>query len=258
MDETVTDATREFAAGGYRYIPAVFQYSAGVAALPGYEIRRQQFNTPIPLQEGFERIKKVLTAADRPLTAFCACELRSPRPLTSAGFKAFNRYYVDTLVNWGLYGGGNDNNPVARSNVCPQFEPPSEPCLYAFAYTARAQKPRATCVISGASEARTEDLPYEQNTVRFGETSVDAMREKTAFVMAEVRRRLMALGFGWPDVTATQVYTIYDFHPFCLEEIVKRGAAKHGLTWHFCRPPVDALAFEIDCRSISLEEISEA
>ena len=30
--------TSDFAAGNYRFIPAVFQYSAGAAANPGYEV----------------------------------------------------------------------------------------------------------------------------------------------------------------------------------------------------------------------------
>jgi hypothetical protein len=246
--------TREFSAGGYRYIPAVFQHSSGVAALPSYEIRRMYLKTPIALKDGFELIGKVLAAAKRPSTALCACELRSPAPLTSDGFKTFNRAYVETLGSWGLYGGGSDDNPVARSNVCPQFDPPAEPSLYAFSFTVSAENPQPTCVISGVSEARTIDLPYDQKTVRFGETSPDAMREKTAHVVKEVERRLAVLGFGWQTITATQAYTIYDFHPFCFEEIVKRGAARHGLTWHFCKPPVDALAFEIDCRAVSLEQ----
>jgi hypothetical protein len=41
-----------FEAGSYRYIPGVFQYSAGVAALPGYEIRRIRFREPVPLVQG--------------------------------------------------------------------------------------------------------------------------------------------------------------------------------------------------------------
>ena len=32
--------TSDFPAGNYRFIPAVFQYSGGVAANPGYEIER--------------------------------------------------------------------------------------------------------------------------------------------------------------------------------------------------------------------------
>jgi hypothetical protein len=36
-------------------------------------------------------------------------------------------------------------------------------------------------------------------------------------------------------------------------EIVRRGAARHGLTWHFARPPVEGLEYEIDCRSVPVE-----
>ena len=41
-----------FAAGGYRYIPAVFQYSGGVAAERGCEIVRVRFHEPVPLARG--------------------------------------------------------------------------------------------------------------------------------------------------------------------------------------------------------------
>jgi hypothetical protein len=34
---------------------------------------------------------------------------------------------------------------------------------------------------------------------------------------------------------------------------VRRGAAWHGLVWHFARPPVVGLEYEMDCRSVPLE-----
>ncbi len=107
----------EFPAGGYRYVHGVFQYSCGVAALPGYRIERVRFHRPVPLAEGFRRIESILTAAGRPPTAFCACELRSPEPFTEDGFRAFNKIYVVTLEKWGIVSG--ERNPIARSNVCP-------------------------------------------------------------------------------------------------------------------------------------------
>jgi hypothetical protein len=64
---------------------------------------------------------------------------------------------------------------------------------------------------------------------------------------------MAALGFGWPDVTGTQVYTIHDIHPFLREEIAARGAMPGGLTWHFCRPPVVDLDYEMDVRGIAHE-----
>src|SRR3954471_23148720 len=67
--------TNVFAAGGYRYIPAVFQYSGGVAAEPGFAIVRVRFHRPVPLSQGFARVEQAIREAGRPLTAFCACEL---------------------------------------------------------------------------------------------------------------------------------------------------------------------------------------
>ena len=74
-----------FGPGGYRFIPAVFQYSGGVAAEPGFRIERVVFRDLLPLAVGFQQAEAIITARERPLTAFCACELRSPLPFTDAG-----------------------------------------------------------------------------------------------------------------------------------------------------------------------------
>src|SRR5437588_11078493 len=116
--------TAAFGAGSYRYIPAVFQYSGGVAAEPGFEIVRVRFHRPVNLPHGFARMAEIIGDARRPLTAFCACELRSPAPFTEEGFRAFNEIYVGTLRDWKIMTG--DTNPVARSNVCPEIDPPAE------------------------------------------------------------------------------------------------------------------------------------
>jgi hypothetical protein len=52
------EMTREFAAGNYRFIPAVFQYSSGAAADPGFEIERVRFDRLLPLAEGFAQVAK--------------------------------------------------------------------------------------------------------------------------------------------------------------------------------------------------------
>jgi len=46
---------------------------------------------------------------------------------------------------------------------------------------------------------------------------------------------------------------VHDVHPFLAEEIVRRGATAHGLTWHFARPPVLGLDFEVDVRGVARE-----
>jgi hypothetical protein len=241
----------DFSAGGYRFIPAVFQYSGGAAALPGHTIERVRFRTPIPLAQGFGMIERYITKAGRPLTSFCACELRSPAPFTEQGFRAFNEIYVVTLQKWGLFDG--KVNPVARSNVCPEIDPPPEPSFHAFSFTVKADGAAPSVVIAGSAEAREGGASYEDRTIRRGETSPDAMREKAIFVLGEMERRLAALGLTWSDTTATQVYTVRDLYPFLADEIVRRGAARSGLTWHYARPPVRELEYEMDCRGVSRE-----
>ena len=243
----------DFTPGGYRYIPAVFQYSGGVAALPGFAIQRVRFRTPVPLAQGFERIARVIGDAGRPLTSFCACELRSPAPFTDQGFRAFNETYVVTLAEWGLFDGAT--NPVARSNVCPEIDPPPEPSFHAFSFTVQDAEAVPSFVIAGSGEAREGPGNYSERTVRRGETSPDAMREKARFVLGEMERRLGLLGFSWADTTATQVYTVHDLFPFLADEIVRRGAAHAGLTWHFNRPPVRDLEYEMDCRGVATERV---
>lgn len=120
----------QFAPGGYRFVPGPFQYSAGVAAEPGFEIVRARFLRPVALVEGFAAIERHLASVGRTPLAFCQCELRSPAPFTEEGFVSFNRAYVGTLERWGLIRDGV--NPVARSNVCPELDKPPVPSLFAF------------------------------------------------------------------------------------------------------------------------------
>jgi hypothetical protein len=89
--------------------------------------------------------------------------------------------------------------------------------------------------------------------VRHGEVSPDAMRDKAVFVLGRMEERMAALGKSWADCTATQVYSVHDVHGHLAEEIVERGAARHGLVWHYARPPVQGLEYELDCRSVPLE-----
>ncbi len=241
-------ATIEVPNGGYRYIPGVFQYSGGVAALDGFEIQRMTFQSPVPLAEGFAFIERFMKWQNVPLLNFCACELRSPEPFSEAGFVAFNREYCGTLERWGVM--ANDKNPVARSNVCPELDKPTGPSFHAFCFARPKASAPASFVISGSGEAEEGHATYRERTVRFGDTSPEGLREKGIFVLNRMEQRMAALGFTWADTTASQVYTVYDLHPFLGDEIVHRGAARHGLTWHFARPPVQGLDYEMDCRSV--------
>jgi hypothetical protein len=237
-----------FVDGGYRYLRGVFQYSAGVAAEPGFRIERAWLTRPVPLADGFAAIESHLKSKGRPLAALCACELRSPAPFTEGGFEQFNRAYVGTLERWGIYRDGE--NPIARTNVCPVLQPPPVPVLSAFSYTVKSgDAPADSFVIAGGGEAPEGKPNYRDYIVRRGDTSPAGLREKLRYVMDEMERRLTQLGHSWHDAANTQAYSAHDIGPLLREEIMQRGAAPRGLTWHYCRPPIVELDYEMDIRS---------
>jgi hypothetical protein len=243
----------EMPEGGYRFVEGVFQYCAGVTALPGYRIERVRFPHVVPIGHGFARIAEYLRAAGRPPTALCACELRSPAQFTEEGFHAFNKSYVAVLSEWGLMSRGA--NPVARSNVCPEIDPPAAPGFYAFCYTMPEAGAPLSFVIAGSGESQEGNASYRERTVAWRDVSSAGMRAKAQHVHNVMESRMAALGFAWPDVTGVQVYTVYDILPFLADDVVRRGVARHGVTWHFARPPVIDLEYEMDCRAVHTERV---
>jgi hypothetical protein len=245
--------TRDFPAGNYRFIPALFQYSSGAAADSGFEIERVRFDRLLPLAEGFAQVAKYIQEAGRPLTSFCACELRSPAAFTEDGFRKFNEHYVKTLAEWGLFDG--TINPVARSNVCPEIDPPAEPSFYAFCFTRPSGNRTPSFVLAGAAEARGGAGSYPERIVRYRDLSPEGLKEKVRATVGAMESRLAAFGHGWKDTTAAQAYSIRDFHPVIVDELVRHGALRSGLTWHFARPPVVDLEYEMDCRRVMRETV---
>lgn len=234
-----------FEAGGYRYIKAVFQYSGGVAAQPGFEMERAKFAKPVPLAEAYAAVEAHLKALGRPTTAFAACELRSPAPFSEQGFTDFNKVYVQTLKKWGIYegepGSPEARNPVARTNVCPMYNEPKEPLMYAFSYSVPAKAgAKPSFVLSGGGDRAANGI------VRLNDTSPEAAREKVEFVAKEMERRLSLLGFTWADAVAVDAYTVMNIGHLVGEVLAKRGAAASGITWHYARPPVVGLDYEMD------------
>ena len=218
-----------------------------MAALPGFAIERARFARPLPVAEGFRKIADYLDSRGRPKTAFCACELRSPKPFTFAGFGDFNKGYVAVLEQWGLYRDGR--NAVGRSNVAPEVDPPAEPCFYAFSYTVPS-KETGSFVVAGSGEW-PEGGRFPEDIVARGDTSEAGMRAKTGFVLSKMEQRMHGLGgFGWRDSTVVQIYTAFRFP---VEAVARRVGST--LTWQYCRPPIEELDFEMDVRGVSLERV---
>lgn len=239
--------------GNYRFLPGGVPYSSGVVADRGFEIVHVTLRQPIGWRDGFTLADKVLTQHQRPRTALCAIELRSSRPFSVQGFDDFNQEYCGVLHDWGVHVDGA--NPVARTNVCPAATNIGEPSLYAFSFVRpndRLHQP--TFVVAGAGEVRSGAVDRER-IVRLGETSVDAIAEKARYVCGVMEDRLQALGGGWSDVSIINVYTVHPIEPHLQELLLPKLPAglQHGLHWHYARPPVVDIEFELDLRGTATE-----
>jgi hypothetical protein len=236
--------------GQYRFLKGIDPYSCGVVAEPGWEIVHVTLSQLVPWREGFDWVSDYLQRVGRDRCALCAMELRSPKPFTMEGFIEFNRRYCAVLKEWGLYLDGL--NPVARTNVAPVINPPATPSLHAFSYTRpAAMLTRPTFVVAGAGELRDGFLEPGR-IIRPGETTPEAMAEKSAYVMQVMEDRLNGLGGSWDLVTAVDVYTAQPNHRV-LETIVlpRLGvAARHGVRLFHAQPPIVDIEFEMDLRGV--------
>jgi hypothetical protein len=226
-------------AAGFRFMPTDDgPFSQGVVAEPGYRIVRVHAPHFTPLEEGFRLVERTLEAAGRPTTSICAMELRIPKPLTQGDFDDFNRPYVAQHERWGLRVDGH--MAPARTNVSPEVEPPSVPCLRAFCHTVEGDWPRNTFVISGAPEPPgTHGGPA-------------AYWNAIAKTLDE---RMAALGVAWAEVTDAQIYaTRADYEMFAESALSRfQELVRPGLRWFFSRPPISFLNLEIDVRGLAME-----
>ncbi len=240
--------------GNYRFLQGIGAYSSGVVADPGYEIVHVTLASPLAVRPGFEIIARHLGDSGRPRQALCAVELRSPRPFSFEGFAAFNESYREILTEADMLLDGL--NPIARTNVAPEVSPPMEPTLYAFSYTAPARGSDAppAFAVAGAGELAGDQYD-RQHIVRVDDTSEVAMRKKAQCVMDHMQRRLEGLGVGWAQVNVVNIYTVQDIAPFLRGDILARlgDAARHGVRWHYARPPIEGLEFEMDVRAVGIE-----
>lgn len=243
----------EHPTGNYRFLPGIAPYSCGVVSSPGFEIVHVTFQRPAAYRAGFDEIANHLAVAGRPKAALCAIELRSPRPFTFPGFAEFNAEYAAILQDWGVF--VNGVNPVARTNVAPVIGPPTVPVMYGFSFTKPCPADLApTFVVAGAGEL-PEGILSREGIVRLGDTSPDGLATKARFVMDLMETRLRGLGADWPMVSTVDVYTAHSLTPLLPEIILRRigPASMHGTHWHFSRPPIEEIEFEMDLRGTRIE-----
>jgi hypothetical protein len=239
--------------GNYRFLPGIAPYSCGVVSVPGFEIVHVTLQRPIPYRDGFERVARFLHDEQRPKAALCAMELRSPCPFTFQGFAEFNVEYAAILQDWGVF--VNGVNPVARTNVAPEVTPPSEPQLYAFSYTRPVDtKVTPTFVVAGAGEL-PEGILDRGSIVALGDVSPSGLEVKARFVMDLMEARLLGLEADWGLVTTADIYTIHPITDLLPEVVLRRmqPADSHGVHWHYSRPPIQEIEYEMDLRGVRIE-----
>ncbi|MDA1229766.1 MAG: RidA family protein [Planctomycetota bacterium] len=239
--------------GGYRFLPGIAPYSSGVVALPGFEIVHATLQTPRPWHVGLNAARRYLETGSLACRNLCAVELRCPQPYAMEGFIGFNKEYKRLLDDWNMMVDGI--NPVARTNVSPVVNPPTEPLLYAFSYSRLSQISRPTFVVAGGGELPDGELA-ERRIVRVGETSPDALIEKAECVAKIMNSRLRALGGNSELLTTIDVYTAHSLLPL-LESVLESGLpaiARLGVNWFHSRPPIVDIEFEMDMRGVVRED----
>jgi hypothetical protein len=234
--------------GNFQFLKGSGPYSSGAAASPGYEVVHAIFNPLPPLEKAFGLIERHLASEKRPIQALCGMELRIPKALSFEGFDQFNQPYIEKLKQWNLHVEGL--NPVARTNVAIEVSPVAVPSVYGFCYTEPSGFRGKTFVVAGAGELRSG-----QDIVRRGDTSAEGMREKAKYVLEVMAGRLKDMGVAWTDVTATNIYTVFSLDPLLKDTILPAlgEATRHGVRWHFARPPIISIDFEMDIRGVRQE-----
>ena len=222
-------------------------------AAQGFEVVHVIFN-PLPaLWAAFDIVESHLSGEGRPISALCGMELRIPQALSIEAFNEFNQPYIDRLKEWGTHIDGL--NPVARTNVAPEVNPVREPRVYGFSYTVPTDYEGKTFVVAGAGELNSNALASD-NIVSRGDVSGAGLKAKAEQVLPGIMaKRLAGMGVDWTDVTQSNVYTVHDIHPLMASTIVPalQAASQHGIRWHFARPPVLEIEFEMDMRGVRRE-----
>ncbi len=94
--------------------------------------------------------------------------------------------------------------------------------------------------------------------VRSGDTSAEAICEKARYVLEVMEERLRGLGADWTEVTAVNVYTVHPLENELRSLLVQKLglAVQRGIVWHWTRPPVQDIEFEMDLRGVATEWVA--
>jgi hypothetical protein len=120
--------------------------------------------------------------------------------------------------------------------------------MFAFAYTVPESRGlQGGFMVAGSGEAReAAGQPYRDRIIALHDASVEGMRAKVEFVIEAMRLRLSALGLDWSAPHSTQIYTVLNIGHLVGECLARAGIVESGAMWHYARPPVEGLDYEMD------------
>ncbi len=245
--------------GGYDFEPGLPFLSFGVQAQPGHRLHRAVLESGPASGRAVAFAIEHLARLGLPAQALCGMEFRqfSERQLTHPEFGVFNQHHVAQLEAAGLLVDGKV--PVARTNVVVSGSGRSGDALHAFTYAvpdATAPQP-ADFLFSAIPEVRftLTDGKFQQEVVREGESSPQAVQAKLDYILGVVEQRLESARRGWADVLQMHLYSSFDLSAAQQAQLSQRlgAAAVRGYQYTHSLPPIGPSQMEFDFRRVSAE-----
>ena len=115
---------------------------------------------------------------------------------------------------------------------------------------------RAACTVGEAGSEPGHGQTAKQVRIEYEPGIVSALGDRPQGAHQQevvLQRRLALLGVSWRDAVRTQAYTVQNIGHLVGETMAARGACAGGLVWHYARPPVIGLEYEMDVRGVRTE-----
>jgi hypothetical protein len=118
-----------------------------------------------------------------------------------------------------------------------------------------AQRAPASFVIAGSGESVEGKANYRDHIVSLGRRQSSRHAGEGKVGAGRNGAPVSAFGGDWKQTAGVQLYAVQDVFPILENELGRRGVFRNGLTWHFNRPPVVGLEYEMDCRCVQIERV---
>ena len=231
--------------GGYLVLPAGSVYCGGVVAAEGHEIVHALLRPWVPLDQAWDVVEAHLKTEGRPIQALCGLELRTPKQLTFEGFRNFNLGYMEELRKRELI--LRRYSAVCRTNVVPAHNPPDQPMVHAFSYSATSSQKGRTFCVSGAA-----DIDSRGNIVAGDDVTPAGMKQRLQHCTETISDRLAELELSWNDATHVDLCVTRNVDEM-LAALAAAGVprtAARGIRVHDARPPIIGAEVELECRGV--------